>query len=750
MDIRKYLPCKRPSEDQGENKSDSELPEEVHISKPSDLQCSQTESSTKAAKKKVYKSKLTYRRQWESTYPWVHCSDPEKGMFCYICQKYGKPPANARGAWTSRGIADWNHATEMLKLHNDSKWHKDAAMAARMAEQSQHSVLELQCTAAAREANEKREKNRAVLLKVLRSVYFLVKHRIPHTTTFQDLLALQVANGDQLLEQHLMEGPANAQYTSKFSVTSLIEAIDTWLDRKLMESLKESPFFSILADECEDVSTQEELSICCRWIVNGQPEEHFITILHILACDATTITEALESFIASRHLDYRKLVGQGYDGAAVFSGSRSGVHVRMRTHSAHAMYIHCACHRLQLASVQAAESVPEIKKIFGMMGNIWKLFYYSPKKMEALKEVQTALRLPELKVVKPSDTRWLSHERCMRAIRKELPALITTLQQLYETTGDAEAFGLSTLLASFTGVTSVIFLSEVLDILARMNATMQRKVVDFSKLQVLLQLTLDELRSLKNEKAEWCSSAESIIAKLGSEYGIEIGRRTPGLTRSRFALISSTKEYLSHVAIPYIDSLVGNINGRFSDEVVNLLVATSIFNPAKLPTEECMSSYGLQEIQKLADFYGKEASVEYLGVTYTSPPLLDREELLSEWKIFRRALYKERELIVRSKKQSTPSMQEVFQSMQTTDAYKGIFPQTFTLLNILLAMPVGTATVERSFSQMKMVKTRLRNRLSDCNLSRLMKIAVEGPELNDVPFEEILAVFKEKNRRILL
>ena len=88
--------------------------------------------------------------------------------------------------------------------------------------------------------------------------------------------------------------------------------------------------------------------------------------------------------------------------------------------------------------------------------------------------------------------------------------------------------------------------------------------------------------------------------------------------------------------------------------------------------------------------------------------------------------------------------------MQTTDAYKGIFPQTFTLLNILLAMPVGTATVERSFSQMKMVKTRLRNRLSDCNLSRLMKIAVEGPELNDVPFEEILAVFKEKNRRILL
>ena len=50
-------------------------------------------------------------------------------------------------------------------------------------------------------------------------------------------------------------------------------------------------------------------------------------------------------------------------------------------------------------------------------------------------------------MVKPSDTRWLSHERCVRAIKKELPALIITLQQFYETTGDAEAFGLSTVLA---------------------------------------------------------------------------------------------------------------------------------------------------------------------------------------------------------------------------------------------------------------------------------------------------------------
>ena len=70
--------------------------------------------------------------------------------------------------------------------------------------------------------------------------------------------------------------------------------------------------------------------------------------------------------------------------------------------------------------------------------------------------------------------------------------------------------------------------------------------------------------------------------------------------------------------------------------------------------------------------------------------------------------------------------------------------------NILLALPVGTATVERTFSQMKLVKTRLRNRISDTNLTRFMRIAIEGPELSSVDFNEIVDIFKENNHRILL
>ena len=55
-----------------------------------------------------------------------------------------------------------------------------------------------------------------------------------------------------------------------------------------------------------------------------------------------------------------------------------------------------------------------------------------------------------------------------------------------------------------------------------------------------------------------------------------------------------------------------------------------------------------------------------------------------------------------------------------------MFPNLSILANVCLTIPVRTASVERSFSHMKMVKSRLRNLLGEANLSYLMKIALES------------------------
>ena len=100
--------------------------------------------------------------------------------------------------------------------------------------------------------------------------------------------------------------------------------------------------------------------------------------------------------------------------------------------------------------------------------------------------------------------------------------------------------------------------------------------------------------------------------------------------------------------------------------------------------------------------------------------MLDDEGLISEWPVFRRALLKEKQALKSAKSLTrSPTFQQLFEEMHSSDAYLGIFPEIYTFINIMMTLPVGTATVEQSFRHMKMIKSHLRNRLLDENLGRL-------------------------------
>ena len=74
-----------------------------------------------------------------------------------------------------------------------------------------------------------------------------------------------------------------------------------------------------------------------------------------------------------------------------------------------------------------------------------------------------------------------------------------------------------------------------------------------------------------------------------------------------------------------------------------------------------------------------------------------------------------------------------------------MFPNLNDLADVSVAIPVGTASVERSFSHMKMTKTRLKNRLKESSLSFLMKIAIESPEkLSDKDLDDIIDIWNRK------
>ena len=67
----------------------------------------------------------------------------------------------------------------------------------------------------------------------------------------------------------------------------------------------------------------------------------------------------------------------------------------------------------------------------------------------------------------------------------------------------------------------------------------------------------------------------------------------------------------------------------------------------------------------------------------------------------------------------------------------------------MLDYSVSTASAEQSFSDKKLIKNLLLNRLTELSPSNLIKIVIESPnKLTDSDLEEVVDVWSRKGRRI--
>ena len=95
-------------------------------------------------------------------------------------------------------------------------------------------------------------------------------------------------------------------------------------------------------------------------------------------------------------------------------------------------------------------------------------------------------------------------------------------------------------------------------------------------------------------------------------------------------------------------------------------------------------------------------------------------------------------------KQPKDNLKTQLQELATNDTLIALLPNLHKLACCCLSLPISTASVERSFSQMKLIKTRLRNRLGELSLSLLMEIAIESPETLFDSDLEVVTIWNKK------
>lgn len=80
---------------------------------------------------------------------------------------------------------------------------------------------------------------------------------------------------------------------------------------------------------------------------------------------------------------------------------------------------------------------------------------------------------------------------------------------------------------------------------------------------------------------------------------------------------------------------------------------------------------------------------------------------------------------------------------------KELFPLVAHIAGACLVLPPHTADCERDFSALKLIKTQLRNRLKGESLDCLIRLACEGPDVKDYPYDKVVEKWAKLTSRRL-
>ena len=428
----------------------------------------------------------------KADYPWL--MPVEGGALCEFCSKfyYDRPlfycdrplPSNNSDMFVKKPFNNWHKSTgtepknnKLLKHHHSAihstatAFHKNHLTATAFHKNGQQMSVRHRTVYSLVKKQSKEEQLFQLerLIDFADTALYLFKSEIPHTTHFDSLLALVARlDGSNQILNFMNASPDNATYDSKATSTELLAAVSQWLTTNILNRARSSQFIAILADESTDIRTRNELSLCLRFVENGDAIETFLRLEQVKSTQAETIKDAIKIILKNANIPLERVFWMAFDGAANMSSRLNDVQAKLKCELlTNAHYIHCRSHLLNLAAANVARDIKPLQGIFSSFNSLWKFFHNSPLRHNKLVEVKQVLHDPILELVRVGDTRWTSNYRAVRAVRASLESIVIHTD-IHTAAGDlsSEAGGL---LLTFQDQTSILLIHAIEQILQPIN-----------------------------------------------------------------------------------------------------------------------------------------------------------------------------------------------------------------------------------------------------------------------------------------
>lgn len=693
---------------------------------------------------------LKFQRKWLTEFRWLSYSVRDDGAYCRFCvffcnDEVGKGRHVKVNALVNSPYKNWKKAIEQFKKHQNLEYHKTATVFA----QNFIDLIDKKKSDISIQLDKSRkneiEMNRKIVSSIIETIILIgrqdiacrghrdcgpIKIEMPEENdgNFRSLLRFRISSGDVNLQKHLEN--TKTRYTSPLIQNEIINICGNVILDKIMTKAIDSKYFSIMADETTDVSGIEQFSFAIRYVDKTVEKkclrEDFLTFVDVHDVTGEGLSNTVIKLCKEFNLDMKYLVGQGYDGGSAMSAKFKGCAARLTSIFPQAIYVHCMNHVLNL-SLGHSCNVLIIRNALGTMNEVITFFRSSSKRQDSLNETIASMEdgPKKKRLTKYCETRWVERLDAIVAFHDLFLTIFIALDKIQEN-GNQEtaqkAFILQQALKNSGFIVSMVVIREIFSLTQPLSTYLQAKHVDIASAVEMCQNLINLLKKMREKSTEKFKELFDESTKIATTIGEELKKPRlvqKQLYRDNFECDSVENYFRLAIFNPFLDHFINQLEDRFIKHK-NIMTTIQNILPCKVASlQENVLNDSIETILQCWDTISNE------------PIHIVKKEAL---------LWKEK-WVGRKERPFT-----FIDSLNLCD--ESIFPNIFKMLQIFATIPVSVASVERSFSTLKRIKTYLRNAMGESRLNGLALLSIHR-EIN-VNCEEVLSLFKEKNRKMSL
>ena len=134
---------------------------------------------------------------------------------------------------------------------------------------------------------------------------------------FLELLHFRCKEFPWLKDKLQSQLKAHAQWTSPSIQNEIIDIVSGMVLKIIMNDVRSSEHYSIIVDETPDISRSEQVSLCLRYVFEGQTLETFVGFFTTVSTEAEVLYELVKKQIPMLELKTENIVGECFYGAAI-------------------------------------------------------------------------------------------------------------------------------------------------------------------------------------------------------------------------------------------------------------------------------------------------------------------------------------------------------------------------------------------------------------------------------------------------